>query len=65
MNNLLQYRKTQKQKGNKYSFNAFLMQSIALAFDQFSDANCTYKDNGEFFINKDINIGIAVDTSAG
>ena len=65
MNNLLQYRKTQKQKGNKYSFNAILMQSIALAFDQFSDANCTYKDNGEFFINKDINIGIAVDTSSG
>ena len=65
MNNLLQYRKTQKQKGNKYSFNAILMQSIALAFDQFSDANCTYKDNGEFFINKDINIGIAVDTSTG
>jgi len=26
-----------------------LMQSIALAFDQFSDANCTYKDNGGFF----------------
>ena len=65
MNNLLQYRKTQKQKGNKYSFNAILMQSIALAFDQFSDANCTYKDNGEFFINKDINIGIAVDTNTG
>jgi len=65
MNNLLQYRKTQKQKGNKYSFNAILMQSIALAFDQFSDANCTYKDNGEFFINKDVNIGIAVDTSTG
>ena len=41
------------------------MQSIALAFDQYSDANCTYKDNGEFFINKDINIGIAVDTSTG
>ena len=65
MNNLLQFRKTQKQKGNKYSFNAILMQSIALAFDQFSDANCTYKDNGEFFINKDINIGIAVDTNTG
>ena len=65
MNNLLQFRKTQKQKGNKYSFNAILMQSIASAFDQFSDANCTYKDNGEFFINKDINIGIAVDTNTG
>ena len=65
MNNLLKFRKSQKQKGNKYSFNAILMQSIALAFDQFSDANCTYKDNGEFFINKDINIGIAVDTSTG
>ena len=65
MNNLLQFRKVQKQKGNKYSFNAILMQSIALAFDQFSDANCTYKDNGEFFINKDINIGIAVDTNTG
>ena len=65
MNNLLKFRKTQKQKGNKYSFNAILMQSIALAFDQFSDANCTYKDNGEFFINKDVNIGIAVDTSTG
>src|SRR5210317_1920215 len=65
LNNLLHYRKIQKQKGNKYSFNAILMQSIALAFDQFSDANCTYKDNGEFFINKDINIGIAVDTTTG
>ena len=65
MSNLLQFRKVQKQKGNKYSFNAILMQSIALAFDQFSDANCTYKDNGEFFINKDINIGIAVDTNTG
>ena len=41
------------------------MQSIALAFDQYFDANCTYKDNGEFFINKDINIGIAVDTNTG
>ena len=65
MNKLLQFRKVQKQKGNKYSFNAILMQSIALAFDQFSDANCTYKDNGDFFINKDINIGIAVDTNTG
>ena len=65
MNNLLQYRKIQKQKGNKYSFNAILMQSIALAFDQFSDANCTYLDNGDFYINKDINIGIAVDTKTG
>jgi pyruvate dehydrogenase E2 component (dihydrolipoamide acetyltransferase) len=65
MNNLLQFRKTQKQKGNKYSFNAILMQSIALAFDQYFDANCTYKDNDEFFINKDINIGIAVDTNTG
>jgi pyruvate dehydrogenase E2 component (dihydrolipoamide acetyltransferase) len=65
MNKLLQFRKVQKQKGNKYSFNAILMQSIALAFDQFSDANCTYKDNGEFFINKEINIGIAVDTNTG
>ena len=65
MNNLLQYRKIQKQKGNKYSFNAILMQSIALAFDQFSDANCTYLDNGDFHLNKDINIGIAVDTKTG
>ena len=65
MNNLLQYRKIQKQKGNKYSFNAILMQSIALAFDQFSDANCTYLDNGDFYLNKDINIGIAVDTNTG
>ena len=65
MNNLLQYRKIQKQKGNKYSFNAILMQSIALAFDQFSDANCTYLDNDDFYLNKDINIGIAVDTKTG
>ena len=65
LNNLLHYRKIQKQKGNKYSFNAILMQSIALAFDQFSDANCTYLDNGDFYINKDINIGIAVDTKTG
>ena len=65
MNNLLQYRKIQKQKGNKYSFNAILMQSIALAFDQFSAANCTYLDNGDFYLNKDINIGIAVDTKTG
>ena len=65
MNNLLKYRKIQKQKGNKYSFNAILMQSIALAFDQFSDANCTYLDNGDFYLNKDINIGIAVDTKTG
>ncbi len=65
MNNVLKFRKTQKQKGNKFSFNAILMQSIALAFDLFSDANCTYKDNGEFFINKNINIGIAVDTNTG
>ena len=65
LNNLLHYRKIQKQKGNKYSFNAILMQSIALAFGQFSDANCTYLDNGDFYINKDINIGIAVDTKTG
>ena len=65
MNNLLQYRKIQKQKGNKYSFNAILMQSIALAFDQFSDANCSYLDNGDFYINTDINIGMSVDTKTG
>ena len=65
LNNLLHYRKIQKQKGNKYSFNAILMQSIASAFGQFSDANCTYLDNGDFYINKDINIGIAVDTKTG
>ena len=65
LNNLLHYRKIQKQKGNKYSFNAILTQSIALAFGQFSDANCTYLDNGDFYINKDINIGIAVDTKTG
>ena len=65
LNNLLHFRKIQKQKGNKYSFNAILTQSIALAFGQFSDANCTYLDNGDFYINKDINIGIAVDTKTG
>ena len=65
MNNVLNFRKNEKQKGNKFSFNAILMQSIAKAFKNFSEANCTYKDNGEFNVNDDINIGIAVDTSSG
>ncbi len=65
MNKVLNFRKNEKQKGNKFSFNAILMQSIAKAFKNFSEANCTYKDNGEFNINDDINIGIAVDTNSG
>ena len=31
----------------------------------FPDANCTYKDNGEFLIHENTNIGIAVDTDSG
>ena len=65
MNELLKFRKEQKQKGNKYSFNAIIMLAIAKAFKNFSDANCTYKDNGEFLIHENINIGIAVDTDSG
>ncbi len=65
MNNVLNFRKIEKQKGNKFSFNAILMQSIAKAFKNFTNANCTYKDNGEFNINENINIGIAVDTNGG
>ena len=65
MATLLKFRKDQKLKGNKYSLNAILMQSISNAFKAFPDSNCTYKDNGEFFINKDHNIGIAVDSKFG
>ena len=65
MNNVLNFRKNEKQKGNKFSFNAILMQAIAKGFKNFSEANCTYKDNGNFLINEDINIGIAVDTNSG
>ena len=65
MNNVLNFRKTEKQKGNKFSFNAILMQAIAKSFKNFHKANCTYKDNGEFIIHDDINIGIAVDTDKG
>ena len=65
MNNVLNFRKTEKQKGNKFSFNAILMQAIAKSFKNFHQANCTYKDNGEFIIHEDINIGIAVDTDKG
>ncbi len=65
MNEVLSFRKNQKQKGNKYSFNAILMLAITKAFETFPDANCTYKDNGDFYINEDINIGIAVDTDTG
>ena len=43
---LLKFRKDQKFKGNKYSLNAILMQSISNAFKAFPDSNCTYKDNG-------------------
>ena len=52
MSNLLKFRKDQKLKGNKYSLNAILMQSISNAFKTFPDSNCTYKDNGEFNINE-------------
>jgi pyruvate dehydrogenase E2 component (dihydrolipoamide acetyltransferase) len=65
MNELLQFRKIQKQKGNKYSFNAIMMYAIAKAFKNFTEANCTYKDNGEFVVHDDINVGIAVDTDTG
>ena len=65
MNELLQFRKNQKQKGNKYSFNAIMMHAIAKAFKNFTEANCTYKDNGEFVVHDDINVGIAVDTDTG
>ena len=65
MNEVLSFRKNEKQKGNKYSFNAILMLAITKAFETFPDANCTYKDNGDFYINEDINIGIAVDTDTG
>ena len=65
MSNLLKFRKDQKLKGNKYSLNAILMQSISNAFKSFPDSNCTYKDSGEFIINKDHNIGIAVDSKFG
>ena len=65
MSNLLKFRKDQKLKGNKYSLNAILMQAISKAFKTFPDSNCTYKDNGEFFINDHHNIGIAVDSKFG
>ena len=65
INEVLSFRKNEKQKGNKYSFNAILMLAITKAFETFPDANCTYKDNGDFYINEDINIGIAVDTDTG
>ena len=65
MNNVLNFRKTEKQKGNKFSFNAILMQAIAKSFKNFQEANCTYKENGEFKVHEDINIGIAVDTDKG
>ncbi len=65
MSNLLKFRKDQKLKGNKYSLNAILMQAISKAFKAFPDSNCTYKDNGEFFINDYHNIGIAVDSKFG
>ena len=65
MSNLLKFRKDQKLKGNKYSLNAILMQAISKAFKAFPDSNCTYKDNGEFFINDHHNIGIAVDSKFG
>ena len=65
MNNVLNFRKIEKQKGNKFSFNAILMQAIAKSFKNFHEANCTYKDNGDFIIHEDINIGIAVDTDKG
>ena len=65
INQVLNFRKNEKLKGNKFSFNAILMFAIARAFKSSTDANCTYKDNGEFLINSDINIGIAVDTDTG
>ena len=65
MNEVLIFRKKEKQKGNKYSFNAILMNAISKAFKSFPNSNCTYKANGEFFINSNHNIGIAVDSEAG
>ncbi len=65
MNEVLIFRKKEKQKGNKYSFNAILMNAISKAFKSFPNSNCTYKTNGEFIINSNHNIGIAVDSEAG
>lgn len=65
MNEVLSFRKKEKQKGNKYSFNAILMNAISKAFKSFPNSNCTYKTNGEFIINSNHNIGIAVDSEAG
>jgi len=65
MNEVLSFRKKEKQKGNKYSFNAILMNAISKAFKSFPNSNCTYKPNGEFIINSNHNIGIAVDSETG
>ncbi len=65
MDNLLEFRKLNKQKGNKYSLNGLLMFAISESFKSFPESNCSYSNDDQFIINKNINIGLAIDSDAG
>ncbi|MAV82171.1 MAG: hypothetical protein CMI90_01750 [Pelagibacteraceae bacterium] len=65
VNGLLDFRKSQKLKGNKYSLNGILMFAILESFKAFPESNCSYTKNEEFIVNKNIDIGLAVDTVTG
>lgn len=50
--------------GVKVSVNDLIVKACALALEKFPEVNGSYKD-GQFILHKHINVGIAVDVSAG
>lgn len=50
--------------GVKISVNDLIVKACALALEKFPEVNGSYKD-GQFILHKHINVGIAVDVSAG
>jgi pyruvate dehydrogenase E2 component (dihydrolipoamide acetyltransferase) len=52
------------EEGTKISVNDLIVKACALALEKFPEVNGSYKD-GQFILHKRVNVGIAVDISAG
>jgi pyruvate dehydrogenase E2 component (dihydrolipoamide acetyltransferase) len=52
------------EEGTKISVNDLIVKACALALEKFPEVNGSYKD-GQFILHKHINVGIAVDVTAG
>ncbi len=52
------------EEGIKISVNDLIVKACALALEKFPEVNGSYKD-GQFVLHKSVNVGIAVDVSAG